>query len=471
MAVWMGLTVGCAQCHTHKFDPILHTEYYSLYAFFNQSKDSDKPSEQPTLDLASSELRAAIEAVREELAALPAGAAADADGEEAAGAPDREAERARLTQELSELESSVPWLPVMEELAADERRATHVFERGSFLAPGQRVEAATPSALHPFPGDAPRNRRGLARWLTDPANPLTARVQVNRYWEQFFGTGLVETVEDFGYQGAAPSHPELLDWLALELVESGWSLKALCRQIVTSETYCQASETTPAQRALDPNNRLLARGPRFRLPAEAIRDQALAVAGLLSPKLFGPPVMPYQPEGIWQIVYSGDRWQTSDGEDRHRRALYTFLRRTAPYPTQVAFDGSARSICLVRRSRTNTPLQALVTLNDPTFVEAAQAFGRLLISAAGDAHDFIEARIEHAYLRSLMRPVEPEELAVLRGLYATEREYYERHPELAASMACDPLGPLPEGMDAADAAAMSVLCNVILNLDEFLTKG
>jgi hypothetical protein len=308
----------------------------------------------------------------------------------------------------------------------------------------------------------------VARWLVDERNPLTARVAANRQWAQLFGAGLVETEEDLGTQGAPPTHRELLDWLASEFVRQGWSLKKLTRAIVLSATYRQTARVTPELQARDRFNRLLARGPRFRLEAEMVRDAALAVSGLLSRKMYGPSVMPPQPDGIWSAVYSGDRWIASRGEDRWRRGLYTFVRRTSPYPSMITFDAPSREVCSIRRIRSNTPLQALVTLNDPVYVEAAQALARRMLREM-DAPP--RARIAHGFRLALGRPPTDAELAPLVDLHARRARHYGAHADAARAMATAPLGPLPDGMDVVEAAALTAVANVILNLDEFLTKG
>ena len=374
---------------------------------------------------------------------------------------------AGLGREESEISRRMASVPVMSDLPPDQRRTTHRLEKGSFLSPAEEVAAGVPEALHPFPPDAPRDRLGLARWLVAKDNPLTARVVANRFWEQCFGRGLVETLEDFGAQGAAPTHPELLDWLALELMERDWSMKQLCRTIVTSATYRQNSDATPELLEADLFNRLMARGPRFRLEAEMVRDQALAVSGLLSPKLYGPPVYPPQPEGIWQVVYSGESWMSSSGEDAHRRGLYTYWRRTSPYPSMTTFDAPSREVCTPRRVRTNTPLQALVTLNDPVFVEAAQALARRMIAEGGP---IASDRVRRGFRLCLGREARREEVGVILDLVADQYERFRGRGADALAMATDPLGPLPEGADAAEAAAWTVAANVMLNMDEFLTR-
>lgn len=322
-----------------------------------------------------------------------------------------------IETEIRQIKASAPSVPIMRELPVDKQRATHVLNRGSFLSPMDEVAPGTPSALHPMPWNAPLNRLGLAQWLVSTDNPLTARVAVNRVWSRIFGTGLVQTEEDFGTQGMGPSHPELLDHLALQFMESNWSLKELCRLIVTSQTYQQASISTPLKIEYDPENRLLSRGARYRLNAEMLRDQALAVAGLLSDKMYGPSVYPPQPEGIWQIVYSDAKWKTSEGDDRYRRALYTYWRRTSPFPSMVAFDAPSREVCLPRRIRTNTPIQAFATLNDPMYVEAAQAVARRIAAFDGDDPT---ARTRFALELCLCRPPTDKEVKRLVTLYESE---------------------------------------------------
>ena len=297
----------------------------------------------------------------------------------AAVAPELKGPRDRLVSLKSQLAGMKPGVsvPVLRETAQAGRRTTRIQHRGNFLDQGDQVAEGVPASLHKLPVGAPMNRLTLARWLVDDNNPLTARVIANRCWEQLFGTGIVSTSEEFGAQGELPTHPELLDWLATELPREHWDLKRFVKLLVMSAAYRQSSKVTPEQFQRDPDNRLLSRGPRIRLDAEMIRDQALFVSGLLSAKMFGPPVKPPQPAtGLTAAFGSGIDWQTSTGDDRYRRALYTTWRRSNPYPSMAAFDAPNREVCTVRRVRTNTPLQALVTLNDPVFVEAAQALAR-----------------------------------------------------------------------------------------------
>jgi hypothetical protein len=375
-------------------------------------------------------------------------------------------EIARLKKAIDDLK--LPTTLVMEEKPSYERPSTPLRERGSFTSPGQRVYANTPSSLPPMGEALPPNRLGLARWLVSRDNPLTARVMVNRLWEALYGRGLVETSEDFGTMGAPPSHPALLDWLAVEYMEKGWSTKALLRTLVLSATYRQDSTASPALQARDPYNRLLARGPRFRMEAEMVRDVALVASGQLTPTIGGPSVFPAQPPNIWDNPYDNSRWIESTGADRYRRSLYTFLRRTAPYPMFTTFDATSRELCTVRRVRTNTPLQALATLNDDGFFEHSRALGdRMRNDAAGKT---IEARLTLGFRLVTSRPPVAAELERLRAFHRQAKERYASHPAEVRQA----LG-LAEGekVDAAaiDRAAWTMVGNVLLNLDETLTKG
>lgn len=378
--------------------------------------------------------------------------------------------------EVEKTRPQVPSVPVMVEFPADKRRKTHVMIKGNFLTPGDAVEPAVPAKFHPLAKDAAPDRMGLARWLVARENPLTARVAVNRFWSQLFGTGLVETEEDFGTQGDFPSHPELLDWLAIEFMEptavpngAPWDMKRLLKLLVTSAAYRQSSRVSPAALAKDPHNRLFTRGPRYRLEAEMVRDQALALSGLLSRKTHGPSVFPPQPPGLWQAAFNGERtWTTSMGEDKYRRGLYTFWRRTVPYPSMATFDAPSRELCTMRRIRTNTPLQAFVTLNDPVYVEAAQALARRIVREGGATP---ADRARFALGLCLVRPPGEREVEQLAALYTEELAHFRQDVKAAEQLATDPLGPLPKEMDAADLAAWTVIGNVLLNLDGVLTKG
>jgi hypothetical protein len=301
----------------------------------------------------------------------------------------------------------------------------------------------------------------------DPNNPLTPRVTANRFWEKLFGIGLVATSEEFGSQGELPSHPKLLDWLATEMVRLKWDVKAFIKLLVTSETYRQSSHVTDTMAARDPANRLLARGPRVRLSAEMVRDQALAVSGLLSKKMFGPPVRPPQPDmGIKAAFGGGIDWKTSTGEDRFRRGIYTNWRRSNPYPSMAAFDAPNREVCTVRRGTTNTPLQALVTMNDPVYIEAAQSLARKMVASGKP----VAEQISKGFEICLSRKPDVGELKRLVELFDQIKEKYSKDEGLALQMATDPIGPVPNGMNATDLAALTVTCNVLLNLDEILMK-
>ena len=370
-------------------------------------------------------------------------------------------------------------VPVMRELKADQRRTTHILVKGNFLTPGDEVGPGIPAAFHAFPAGAPTNRLGVAKWLISDENPLTARVAANRIWSQLFGTGLVETEEDFGTQGTLPSHPQLLDWLAMEFMQGNqssgsskagkWDTKHLIKTIVMSATYQQTSRVTPELIAKDPRNRLLSRAPRRRLDAELVRDQALALSGLLSSKIGGPSVYPPQPDGLWRAAFNGQRtYPTSMGEDRYRRGLYTIWRRTVPYPSMNTFDAPSRETCTFRRLPTNTPLQAFVTLNDPVYVECAQALGRRLMREGGAT---LEEKLSFGLRLVLARPVDKKLIVELQNLYSAELEHYTKESEDAVKLATNPIGALPANVSAAEAAAWTVVANVLLNLDGVLTKG
>ena len=369
---------------------------------------------------------------------------------------------AELEAELVALD--IPTTLVLAERDSYARPSTPFRIRGSFLSPGERVYADVPAALPELPADQMPNRLGLAHWLVDADNPLTARVTVNRLWEQLFGRGIVETSENFGTQGSPPSHPELLDWLATRFMADGWSLKSMLRTMVTSSTYRQLSAAPAESWERDPYNRWLARGPRFRIEAEMVRDVTLAVSGLLSDKIGGPSVYPYQPEGVWNRPYSSYRWMLSSGEDRYRRALYTFMRRTAPYPSLTTFDAPSREFCTARRVQTNTPLQALTTLNDPVYFEAAQNLAsRMLREVSRD----VRARASHGFRLAVSRYPTDAELDHLVRYYAEERARFDADKVAAFEATA---GVWDGRDDVADVAAWTMVANVLLNLDETVTK-
>ena len=376
-------------------------------------------------------------------------------------------QREVLQREQSALQPTTT-VPIMRELPDSQRRTTKVQLRGNYQSVGDEVQAGVPEVFHQLPEDAPRNRLGLARWLVDRANPLTARVVVNRHWEQIFGVGIVETSEEFGSQGDLPSHPALLDYLAVDLMDHGWDLKRLLKQLVMSSTFRQSSAVSPQLQEIDPDNRLYARGPRFRIAAEVVRDQTLAAAGLLSGKAFGPPVRPPQPQlGLSAAFGSATDWSPSDGEDRYRRAIYTTWRRSNPYPSMATFDAPNREVCTLRRSRTNTPLQALVTLNDPVYIEAAQALARRMVQKDDSSTAEVDPLTRGFQLALLRNPIDVE-WERLQEMYDQVMAYYQQHPEAAKDMATNPRGPLPEGADPVVYAALTVVANTIFNLDEFL---
>ncbi len=381
-----------------------------------------------------------------------------------------QARREDLKKKADALEKEIPATLVSEELA--EPREAFVMKRGLYDQPGEKVGRSVPAILPPFPADAPKNRLGFARWLVAEENPLSARVTVNRYWQRYFGVGLVKTAEDFGSQGEQPSHPKLLDWLAIEFQRSGWDVKHMQRLIVTSATYRQTSKAAPAEYAADPENRLLARGPRFRLDAEAVRDNALAVGGLLVERIGGPSVKPYQPLGIWKEVgYTKSNtanFKQDHGDALYRRSLYTFWKRTAPPPTLQMLDAPTRETCTARRSRTNTPLAALALLNDIQFFEAARGLAERTMTEAGpDA----KARVACAFRLATARQPSELELGILLRQYETQLAAFRVDGESAKKVLAVGERPVPNGLDAAELAAWTLVANVILNLDETMTKN
>jgi mono/diheme cytochrome c family protein len=516
-AVWMGTTMACAQCHTHKYDPITNKEYFELYAFLNQTADADKRDESPLHELLKPDIKQKRAAWKTELAALDATFAkpkpewlagfdewlkknpnlADAKLKAAVAlapekrskeqvaqlqqhyvknvSPGSKAERERRAALDKLLAETKPvTVPVMAELEPAKHRKTFVQLRGNWQALGEEVTPGVPAAFPPLAKDAPRNRLTLARWLVSRDNPLTARVAVNRMWESLFGVGIVRSSEEFGSQGDMPTHPELLDWLAAEFMESGWDVKHMLALMLNSRAYRQTSAASPELVERDPDNRLLARGPRFRPAGELLRDQALAVAGLLSPKMFGAPVRPQRPSLGLNTAFGGaNDWQTSPGEDRHRRSIYTEVRRNSPYPSFSTFDAPNREVCTIRRGRSNTPLQAFVTLNDPVFVEAAQALARRIVKEAGAAP---AVGLPYAFRLCLAREPSEKELAVLGGVYDAAIQHY-RNDQNAAAQLSGTTQQKPAandsastGEDPAVVAAWTTVANVLLNLDEFLMR-
>ncbi|MEM1120218.1 MAG: DUF1553 domain-containing protein [Bacteroidota bacterium] len=362
------------------------------------------------------------------------------------------------------MQANPPTTLIMLDKSAERSRITRVFDRGNWLTPTKKVAPNTPKILNPFPENAPKNRLGLAQWLTDKKNPLTARTMVNRLWEQLFGQGLVQTLEDLGTQGEEPTHPELLDWLAHQYMNDfEWSTKRLLSTMVLSATYRQSVKVDHTALRKDPLNKWYSRGPRVRLSAEQVRDQALAISGLLNPKMYGPPVMPYQPAGVWSSPYNNDQWKLSEADEKYRRAIYTYMKRSAPYPILETFDMATRDICSARRIRTNTPLQALVTLNDEGYLEAAKYFAqRIRAESQGD----YSMQIKLGYELALGKTMDEERLAVFVQLYQQSLADFQKDVEAARKMT--------EGLNLTDevseAAAMVVVTNALMNLDEFMMK-
>jgi mono/diheme cytochrome c family protein len=507
MSVWLGTTLACAQCHNHKYDPFAQKEYYQLYAVLNNCEDANGGNDAPTISAARIGMEKDFADLSDRLAdrrprfdamtrqqdakqaewekgvdpkTLPKDVAdilARPPGQRDAKQKERlathhrslspdwkalDAEVRDLTGKLAQVSTSTPIL------REGKPRPTNVHIRGNFLDKGEAVQAGLPAAFDTPAPPGPLNRLALAKWLVSPDHPLTARVAVNRLWEEVFGVGIVETSEDFGIQGEPPSHPELLDWLATEYIRLGWDTKKMLKLLVTSAAYRQGAQASPELLRRDPHNRLLARGPRVRLSAEMVRDQALFASGLLSRKMYGPPVQPPKPNFGLTAAFGGSTdWQPSPGEDSHRRALYTRVRRNAPYPSLTTFDAPERTYCNVRRLRTNTPLQALVTLNDPVFFEAAQALGRRMLREGGDS---VNSRITHGFRLVLTRPPTDKEVERLAALYEQARDHYGKDRKKAEALATKPIGPPPPGADVVDLAAWSVVANVLLNLDETFAK-
>ena len=530
--VWLGHTLNCARCHDHKFDPFTQRDYYGLYAFFHNISEGGignyganiRRSAPPVIQLPAPEIEQQIADLRREnddvakklqtLEArllteqpewekslqqkLTAAESTSPDGKVPAeifavlqaDASARSVEqKTQLTNyqkstnsehsTLSErakaipglidaLDLQIPTTLVMQELPAP--RVTKVLQRGVYSQHGDIVTADTPAALPKLQTGIPRNRLGLARWLTDPANPLPARVTVNRLWQSIFGIGLVRTSEDFGTQGEAPSHPELLDWLAAEFISSGWNVQHILRLIVTSSTYRQSSQRTEALHQRDPENRLLARGPRFRLQSEFIRDQALFVSGLLVSKIGGPSVKPYHPAGLYEQVTAGSGtnvYVEGTGDDLYRRSMYTYWKRSVPNPAMLAFDSPFRETCSVRRTRTNTPLQALNLMNDPTYVEAARLLAIRMLREGGSAP---ESQVTLGFRLVLSRAPRPAELQILTTAY--DRAVQDFRNDAAAVEEVLKVGATPTTFygDRSALAAMMTVASTILNLDETVMK-
>ena len=463
--VWMGLTIRCAECHTHKYDPISQTEYYQFFDFFNQTLDADHNDERPRMDIYPAGRESEFARMDEQIESLK---------QKITNAESESETLKKLKQQLDQAvkQRHAPIrVPVMVERKPKQPRQTHIMTRGSYLQPNEKVSAAVFKSFHQLPEGTKKDRLAIAKWLVSDDNPLTARVTVNRFWAKLFGQGIVETEEDFGTQGTPPSNQELLDWLAVDFQENGWNVKRLLKQIVTSSTYRQSSVATRDQLAKDPHNMFLSRGPRFRMRAEVIRDQALAVSGLLSRKQFGPPVYPPNPvKKVRSAFTGGSVWNESKGEDRYRRAIYTYLKRTSPHPLFETFDMATREVCNMRRIRTNTPLQSFMTLNDRTFIEAAQAIAATMLKHDQSPRE----QIRYGYEKALLRDGTEQQITSLENLYARLVEKYKNNPKEAVELmdGVEEFGIDQETRKAktSELASLIVVANVILNLDSFLTK-
>lgn len=531
---WLGLTMACAQCHDHKYDPMTQRDYYSLLSIFNQVSEDGRAGggggakrvAAPFLEMLTEENKrqmAEIEAKRAKVEAegqvkikkdlafaaweaavtpetkagrldrplrpnittllrIPADKRTEAQKKElqkslrsafesdvwpkiaTADAPSKQAEDLK-TQLTTFKNERIPRIMVMRD---DKPRDTFILDRGEYLKPKEKVSGTTPAFLPAASKGSPQNRLGFAQWLFQPDHPLTTRVQVNRMWQTLFGTGLVKTVEDLGVQSEAPVHGTLLDWLAVEFRERGWSMKHLHRLIVTSATYRQSSKVSRELVQMDPENRLLARGARFRMPSMILRDVALGASGLLDDRVGGAPVYPYQPDQIWEsLAITKERdftYPTSSGKDLYRRSLYTFWRRTVG-PANM-FDAANRQVCKVRQNITNTPLHALTTLNDPTWAEAA----RVLAARSMEAGKNTEERLNHAYRRVLGRSLTDRDRALLGKAFDKQLAIYQAEPGAAAEVVAIGATPKNEKLDPVEHAAFTAVCLILLNLDEALTR-
>ncbi|MCB1094303.1 MAG: PSD1 domain-containing protein [Verrucomicrobiae bacterium] len=528
---WLGLTMACAQCHDHKYDPITQRDYYSMMDAFNHVPESGTPQRQsarirvaaPFIELPTEENKAKIaefetkiEAVKNEVKPAAdaaykgwrAGIFADGSASDARDLPNEavtiltKPENERMDAEKSVLEAGLRHhfdekvrKDLGNEITGSDRiaaiqnqlndykgdqiprpmvmsdarpRETHILSRGAYLSPAEKVTFETPAFLLPQKNDAPRNRLGLAEWLVSPEHPLTARVQVNRMWQHFFGTGIVKTAEDFGVQSEYPVHMDLLDWLAVEFQDRGWSMKQMHRLIVTSSTYRQSSRLGEWHREQDLENRYYARASRFRMPSMLLRDWALKSSGLLVSKVGGAPVYPYQPDNVWEaLAITKERdftYPASSGADLYRRSLYTFWRRTVS-PTNM-FDASDRQACRVRQSATSTPLHALTTLNDPTWVEASRILAQRCLTTTNDS----DKQIVEAFQSIVCRPPKESELARLRSAYDRQLAIYNADEEAAHRLLATGSATCDQSLSAPELAAMTSICLGILNLDEALTR-
>jgi hypothetical protein len=437
---FIGVTVECAKCHDHKFDPISQREYFQLYAFFNNVKEIGLES--------------------------------------LVGGPETYAKNPRMEIKKEDLEGILSFInkPDTNKLEVsvmkdnDIVNRTCVLTRGEYDKPAEEVMAATPAAVLPFPAHLPKNRLGLSKWLFDPSHPLTARVFVNRMWQEFFGRGIVKSAPDFGMQGALPSHPELLDWLAVDFRENGWDIKKLVKQIVMSATYRQSAAITETQLKADPENIYLSHAPRLRMPAEIVRDIVLSGSGLLNRTIGGPSVKPYQPPGLWEMATSGrgqlSSYRQDHGDKLYRRGMYTFIKRTVPPPSMMIFDASNRDECEVKRTRTNTPLQALVMLNDPLVLEASLALADRLISEKTTDAD----KLTTAFRKIVCRKPLEKESAILAEALKTNHTYFQSHPDAAEKVITVGEYEIKNNSSPVQLAALMMVVQTIFNMDESISK-
>ncbi len=526
--VWLGTTFTCAQCHNHKYDPFTQKDYYQLFAFFNNTPmevtqlngngvtfeftgpKQDKPlskEEQQRRDQSIAaekkvrkQLTKRLAELKKERLAFEETLLAAIDTKDSKKIPKLiqqillKSEKKRSKKQLAdfqkyhekqdeacvqlrkELKVAVKTLTetkpdnslVMVEMTKP--RQTNIFKRGNFLSKGIAVKPNTPDELHPLKEQSPRNRLALAKWLVSKENPLVARVTVNRWWAEFFGQGIVTTEEDFGTQGERPTHPLLLDWLAVEFMEQNWSMKKLHKTIVMSSTYQQSSKISLTQYQQDRNNKLLARGARLRLSAESIRDNALAISGLLSAKMGGAPVYPPQPKKVWRHVgRNAPVYKTSTDENRYRRGIYVVWRRSAPYPSFINFDAQDRGACVIKRSRTNTPLQALTLLNDPAYLECALGLAKRLATKGLKEKTSDRERIEYGFRLAISRKPTEQEISLLLKVYQSEWSRFQKNPQAAGKLI--PQKERPNGVGISKMAAWFYVANILLNLDETITKG
>lgn len=466
-AVWLGLTVGCAQCHTHKYDPLTQQDYYQLFAFFNSSEDVNTTN--PVIRVSTEEHERKLEELSQQITAAKLLLSEfdrqhpEPESEELqARHQELEAGVKQATEARKKYAGSIPTTMVMKELK--EPRSTHILIRGDFLRHGDPVEADGPGFLHMMAPaeEGARTRLDLARWLVSRENPLTARVVVNRVWMRLFGRGLVETENDFGLQGTAPTHPQLLDWLAVELMDNGWSMKHLLRTILLSQTYRQSSDMRQDLMEADPLNHLWGRQARIRVDAEIVRDLALTASGLLNRRIGGPSVYPPQPDGVYAFTQRAAKWPTSTGENRYRRGMYTFFFRSAPHPMLTTFDAPFFNTTCTRRVRSNTPLQSLTMANDEALVEAAQALGRRLLETDGGD----DARIRLAWMLCFSRaPLEAEQQRMIEFLDQARADL-AGVPEQAQSI----VKTEPSEEQLIELAAWTLAARALLNLDEFITR-